>query len=131
MAFPIILGILTGAAFFYTMQLAPRIIQRVAMAQCSPLASAAASSIRGAAAPYRIYEYGFKKTMSEREAYMLLGFDGWDLGLFSRPPEEEVKRRYRELMKELHTDVGGSPYIATKLNEAKDILTRQPTDELD
>ncbi|EPY39502.1 DnaJ like protein subfamily C member 19 [Angomonas deanei] len=63
--------------------------------------------------------------MSEREAYLLLGFPESQAGAaFRRPPEEEVKKQYRAVMKDFHSDIGGTPFIATKLNEAKDILIK-------
>lgn len=36
--------------------------------------------------------------------------------------QSEIKKAYYTLMKKVHPDVGGSQYLATKLNNAKDIL---------
>ncbi|CCW65942.1 unnamed protein product [Phytomonas sp. Hart1] len=125
MVLPIVIGVFTGVTLFYTARLIPRVLQRVALMECPPITSAAAASVRRAPAPYRIYEYGFKKKMTDREAYLLLGFSVDDSRLPYPPTEGEVKKHYRGLIKELHSDVGGSTYIMMKLNEAKDILIQQ------
>jgi DnaJ-like protein len=54
--------------------------------------------------------------MSRREALEVLG-------LPEGASKDEVLREYRRLMKRLHPDVGGSSYLATKLNEAREVLS--------
>lgn len=45
------------------------------------------------------------------------------LGLEEGASKSDVLREYRRLMKRLHPDVGGSKYLAAKLNEAREVLS--------
>jgi DnaJ domain len=54
-------------------------------------------------------------TLSKLESYEVLG-------LKPGASEDDVKAAYKRLMKDFHPDMGGSDYLAAKINEAKDVL---------
>lgn len=56
------------------------------------------------------------RRMSRAEALQILGLD-------QTATADDVRREYRRLMKKLHPDLGGSSYLAAKVNEARDVLS--------
>ena len=58
---------------------------------------------------------GFEATMSRREAAHILGIS-------ERSSKQQIKDAHRKIMMLNHPDRGGSPYIASKINEAAEAL---------
>lgn len=96
---------------------APPIYRFVTRVAYQKLATAVAAD-----RPYSFYETGFPARFNRSEALEALGFENSKVG----PSEEEIKKRYRELMKDLHSDTSGTPYIAQRLNEAKEVSLFRP-----
>ena len=53
--------------------------------------------------------------MTKEEAYKVLGLE-------SGATAADVRKAHRRLMQRLHPDIGGSPFLAARINEAKDVL---------
>ncbi|XP_072180001.1 mitochondrial import inner membrane translocase subunit TIM14-like [Diadema setosum] len=64
------------------------------------------------------YKGGFEPKMSKREASLILGVS-------ASANKSRVREAHRRIMLLNHPDKGGSPYIAAKINEAKDYLESQ------
>jgi DnaJ-class molecular chaperone len=64
-----------------------------------------------------MYPGGFYPSMSRKEAQLILGIgEGAD--------SAAIKQRHRTLMLNNHPDNGGSTFLATKINEAKNFLVK-------
>ncbi|KAI5855243.1 hypothetical protein BZA05DRAFT_442917 [Tricharina praecox] len=66
----------------------------------------------------QFYKGGFENRMNKREAALILQMSERNL---TKP---NIRKRHRELMLLNHPDRGGSPYLAGKVNEAKEFLEK-------
>ncbi|KAL8457164.1 hypothetical protein ACS0TY_034320 [Phlomoides rotata] len=66
----------------------------------------------------KFYPGGFQQVMNKREAALILG-------LREHAALEKIKEAHRRVMVANHPDAGGSHYLASKINEAKDIMLKK------
>jgi DnaJ family protein C protein 19 len=72
----------------------------------------------------KYYKGGFDAKMSKREAALILA-------IRESATKNEIKEAHRRLMMLNHPDSGGSTYIASKINEAKElIITTAPEEKI-
>ncbi|RKU40282.1 mitochondrial import inner membrane translocase subunit TIM14 [Coniochaeta pulveracea] len=64
------------------------------------------------------YKGGFEPRMNKREAALILSLKEGQV------TKDKVRKAHRTLMLLNHPDRGGSPYLATKVNEAKEFLEK-------
>ncbi|KAM0728734.1 Mitochondrial import inner membrane translocase subunit TIM14 [Formica fusca] len=65
----------------------------------------------------KYYKGGFDPKMTKREAKLILGVS-------PTASKGKIKDQFKKVMSVNHPDRGGSPYIAAKINEAKDLLDK-------
>ncbi|GJQ67350.1 hypothetical protein Trydic_g8242 [Trypoxylus dichotomus] len=65
----------------------------------------------------KYYKGGFDPKMNRREAALILGIS-------PTANKVKVKEAFKKVMAVNHPDRGGSPYIASKINEAKDYMEK-------
>lgn len=63
----------------------------------------------------KYYRGGFEPKMSKREAALILGVS-------PSASKNKIKDAHKKIMIINHPDKGGSPYLAAKINEAKDLM---------
>lgn len=66
----------------------------------------------------KYYRGGFEPKMSKREAALILGVS-------PSASKQKVKDAHKKIMLLNHPDRNGSPYLAAKINEAKDLMDNQ------
>jgi DnaJ family protein C protein 19 len=64
------------------------------------------------------YKGGFEPKMTKKEASLILDLSDRKLS------KEKIRKNHRALMLANHPDRGGSPYLASKVNEAKEFLEK-------
>ena len=64
------------------------------------------------------YSGPFDNPMTRREAYLILGAR-------ESTPDDKILTAHKKLMLLNHPDNGGSTYLATKINEAKEVILKR------
>lgn len=99
-----------GFAGRYAMRQMPNITTKMSQAMQS-LPKFDAESLATA----KYYKGGFDAKMNKREASLILGVS-------PSASKLKIKDAHKKIMLANHPDRGGSPYLAAKINEAKDFM---------
>ena len=72
-------------------------------------------------------KFGFHKRRAHFSSLVMTGQMGRDealqiLGLKPGATEAEIREAHHRLMRRAHPDVGGSEWIASRINQARDVL---------
>lgn len=77
------------------------------------------TKLNGGKASQAFLKGGFDPKMNAKEAFQILNLNEANLN------KKKLKEVHRKIMLANHPDKGGSPYVATKINEAKDFLEKK------
>ena len=89
----------------------------IALAGLATIARIGIKAYNRSQGPKSFYLGGFEGKMSKREAALILG-------VRESSNIEKIKQAHRKIMLLNHPDRGGSPYLAMKINEAKEFLEK-------
>ncbi|KAJ3017803.1 mitochondrial import inner membrane translocase subunit TIM14 [Thoreauomyces humboldtii] len=93
---------------------AAAIVGRAALKASSRVGGSSSSLMGGKA----FMRGGFESKMTRREAALVLG-------IRETASKDKLKEAHRRIMLLNHPDRGGSPYLASKINEAKDMIDKR------
>ena len=97
--------------------LLPKVLQNKLWSVTSESANLQWKVIAKAWTNARYHQGGFEHKMSKREAYKILGVS-------SSASPKQIVALHKRVMLLNHPDRGGSPYLAAKINEAKDTINK-------
>lgn len=99
--------VLTGFGAFFTLYAVAGVYKSVS------------TRLNGGKAAQTFLKGGFDAKMNAKEAFQILNLTEANLN------KKKLKEVHRRIMLANHPDKGGSPYVATKINEAKDFLEKK------